>query len=103
MLFEDDLELFYFSLALGILDIHGKQGLVESLPHLVHLVVEGIVQGALVNQAFDGSLVLVSLYFDVLHDFIISIPTAIYVYREFPKPLQNISGDNRTGLSLLDY
>lgn len=55
----------------------------------MNLIVERIVKSAFVNEAFDGSFVLVPLYLDVLHDYIISIPTAIYTYDESPMQPQN--------------
>ena len=48
-------------------DVHGLESLVEGLPEFVGFVVEGVVECAFFDEAFDGAFVFVPSDFDVLH------------------------------------
>lgn len=67
MLSQYDFQLLIFFLLFDLFDIHGLQSLVEGLPEFVSLVVEGVVECAFFDEAFDGAFVFVPPDFYVLH------------------------------------
>lgn len=79
MLLQDYLQFFDFAITLSVLGIHGEEGLVEGFAQFVCLIVEGVVEGALIDEAFDGAFVSIPLDLDILHGelYYISRPTVI--------------------------
>lgn len=65
---------------LQLFDIHGLECLIEGLPELVSFIVEGVIECTLFDEAFDGTLVFVSFYFDVLHAMFLLLSNRIILY-----------------------